>query len=64
MNISKEDQENWEKISDLHKALENLYYCIYCISDYCKSNQSCTKCLIKEWCKEKRKQCPEEWRRK
>lgn len=44
--------------------IRNLYYCIDSISDYCKRNQSCTKCLIKEWCKEKRKQCPEEWRKR
>lgn len=31
------------------------------ISWYCHMFQSCNKCVIKEWCKNKKKKCPEEW---
>ena len=51
-------------INSSRLELEKLDYCIYGISDYCRSNHSCTKCLIKEWCKDKRKQCPDEWRKR
>lgn len=39
----------------------NLVASISYISRYCHNLQSCNKCLIKKWCKEKRKKCPEEW---
>ena len=39
----------------------NLVNSIYYISQYCHELQSCNKCLIKKWCKEKRKKCPEDW---
>ena len=42
----------------------NLVASISYISRYCHSRQSCDKCLIKSWCKEQRKKCPEEWRNK
>ena len=31
------------------------------ISWYCHMFQSCNKCTIKEWCKNKKNKCPEEW---
>lgn len=47
---------------DLSKeVLNQLTHSIEVISHYCHSRQSCDKCLIKSWCKEKRKKCPEEW---
>ena len=39
----------------------NLIISIYYISRYCHSLQSCNNCIIKKWCKESRKKCPEEW---
>lgn len=39
----------------------NLVASISYISRYCHSLQSCNNCIIKQWCKEKRKKCPEEW---
>lgn len=42
----------------------NLVASISYISRYCHGLQSCNNCIIKQWCKEQRKKCPEEWRNK
>ena len=60
------DKKEIEPVHDkLIKAqLNTLHHSIEAISHYCHSRQSCDKCLIKSWCKEQRKKCPEEWRSK
>lgn len=51
---NKEQKQEEIKAADLVKSITY-------ISRYCHDLQSCNKCLIKKWCKEKRKKCPEEW---
>lgn len=43
---------------------ELLASCIEAISHYCHSRQACNKCKIREWCKNYKNKCPEEWRNK
>lgn len=50
-------EEEARKLFHLNQAVKSIKY----ISWYCHNFQSCSKCGIKEWCKERRKHCPEEW---
>lgn len=54
--VAKNKEQEQEEIT-----AANLFTSITYISRYCHNLQSCNKCLIKKWCKEKRKKCPEEW---
>ena len=53
--VTKEEQEQEEVTA------ANLVNSITYISTYCHNLQSCNKCTIKEWCKNRKKKCPEEW---
>ena len=51
-----------ERVNIVGIQEELLSSCIEAISHYCHSRQACNKCKIKEWCKQYRNKCPEEWR--
>lgn len=41
-----------------------LYSFIVFLAEFCHNRQTCNGCILKNWCKNFRNKCPEEWRNK